>query len=207
MRKGIKRRQGSADVSPMIGQPMPRRPRWGLHPLAASFFFHVLSTRLPAPQAVLVASAPLPDGTPIIKGWDFNDGASLDGIMAAMLTTGCQATALGQAVNEVNRMVSERGEREIEKKTARGRLRRDGVGGGRAQQGLTHAHHAHTPPIAPRCSSPGTSPTSRPPRPDRPTRPHGRPSTPRSSWPSPPTWRPRGRGRPCAGWWSTAWWT
>jgi hypothetical protein len=58
-------------------------------------------------QAVLTPSAPLPAGTPVIRGWDFNDGATLDGIMAAMLTTGCQATALGQAVVEVNRMVRE----------------------------------------------------------------------------------------------------
>jgi hypothetical protein len=57
------------------------------------------------PQAVLTPSVPLPAGTPVIRGWDFNNGACLDGIMAAMLTTGCQATALGQAVNEVNRMV------------------------------------------------------------------------------------------------------
>jgi hypothetical protein len=56
-------------------------------------------------QAVLQRSTPLPAGTPVIKGWDFNDGASLDGIMASMLTTGCQASALGQAVIEVNRMV------------------------------------------------------------------------------------------------------
>jgi hypothetical protein len=56
-------------------------------------------------QAVLQRSTPLPAGTPVIKGWDFNDGASLDGIMTSMLTTGCQASALGQAVIEVNRMV------------------------------------------------------------------------------------------------------
>jgi deoxyhypusine synthase len=72
-------------------------------------FPHTLSTCAlnfsPPFKAVLLPSAPLPDGTPVIKGWDFNDGASLDGIMAAMLTTGCQASALGQAVNEVNRMV------------------------------------------------------------------------------------------------------
>lgn len=55
-------------------------------------------------QAVLVPSAEVPT-TATIRGWDFNDGCSLDGIMAAMLRTGCQATSLGQAVDEINRMV------------------------------------------------------------------------------------------------------
>jgi deoxyhypusine synthase len=43
--------------------------------------------------------------TPIVQGYDFNSGRDLDGLMAAMLTSGFQATALGQAVEEVNRMV------------------------------------------------------------------------------------------------------
>lgn len=47
----------------------------------------------------------IPD-TPIIRGYDFNKGRELDGIMECMLTTGFQATALGQAIHEVNRMVS-----------------------------------------------------------------------------------------------------
>jgi deoxyhypusine synthase len=59
-----------------------------------------------AGQAVLVKSETMPDDAPTVRGWDFSDGADLDGIMAAMLTSGFQATALGQAVNEVNRMVS-----------------------------------------------------------------------------------------------------
>ena len=73
-------------------------------------FFHAQPPpSLSSLQAVLQRSTPLPAGTPVIKGWDFNDGASLDGIMASMLTTGCQASALGQAVIEVNRMVRWRG--------------------------------------------------------------------------------------------------
>ena len=58
------------------------------------------------PQAVLVPSEELPDDAVHIRGWDFDAGASLDGVMGAMLATGLQATALGQAVQEVNRMVS-----------------------------------------------------------------------------------------------------
>jgi deoxyhypusine synthase len=53
---------------------------------------------------VLVPTETVPDG-PIIRGHDFNRGRDLDSIMAAMMTSGFQATALGQAVEEVNRMV------------------------------------------------------------------------------------------------------
>jgi len=57
-------------------------------------------------QAVLQPSTSMPEGTATIRGWDFNDGVDLTGIMNSMLRTGCQASALGQACNEVNRMVS-----------------------------------------------------------------------------------------------------
>ena len=40
-----------------------------------------------------------------VRGWDPNTGSSLDAVMQAMLSTGCQASTLGQAVQEVNRMV------------------------------------------------------------------------------------------------------
>lgn len=87
---------------------MPRRRR----ALSTLFSRLVFVLNLPLSpilsQAVLQKSTPLPAGTPIIAGWDFNAGATLDGIMASMLTTGCQASALGQAVIEVNRMVSRR---------------------------------------------------------------------------------------------------
>ena len=57
-------------------------------------------------QAVLAESQQPPPDLPTIQGWDFNRGNDLDGILGAMLNTGCQATSLGQAINEVNRMVS-----------------------------------------------------------------------------------------------------
>jgi len=58
-------------------------------------------------QAVLATPVEkIPVGAQEIRGWDFDQGCSLDGIMGAMLNTGIQATALGRAVNEVNRMVS-----------------------------------------------------------------------------------------------------
>ena len=49
----------------------------------------------------------MPEGTATIRGWDFNEGVDMTGIMDSMLRTGCQASALGQACNEVNRMVSQ----------------------------------------------------------------------------------------------------
>ena len=51
------------------------------------------------------ASGKVPEGTPTILGWDFNDGRDMDGVMGAMLRTGFQASALGKAIEEVNRMV------------------------------------------------------------------------------------------------------
>ena len=50
-------------------------------------------------------SEQLPEDAVIIHGWDFNQGNTIDGVLGSMLQTGLQATALGQAINEVNRMV------------------------------------------------------------------------------------------------------
>uniref|UniRef100_A0A6S8GGE3 deoxyhypusine synthase n=1 Tax=Dunaliella tertiolecta TaxID=3047 RepID=A0A6S8GGE3_DUNTE len=59
---------------------------------------------IPAQEAVLVPTDTLPE-TPVIRGWDFNRGRDLDGIMESFYTTGFQGTTFGQAVNEVNRMI------------------------------------------------------------------------------------------------------
>eukprot|EP00891_Asterochloris_glomerata_P002563 jgi/Astpho2/2563/Aster-04272 len=56
-------------------------------------------------MAVLQASGKLPESSHPIRGWDFDHGRDLDGIMAAMLHSGLQASALGEAVVEVNRML------------------------------------------------------------------------------------------------------
>lgn len=47
----------------------------------------------------------MPEGTPEIQGYDLEKGRDLDGLMAAMLTSGFQATQLGRAVHLVNEMV------------------------------------------------------------------------------------------------------
>ena len=56
-------------------------------------------------QAVLGASGKVPDGTPVIRGYDFDDGNDLEGIMASMVSSGFQATSLGQGIDEIKRMV------------------------------------------------------------------------------------------------------
>ncbi|PRW56270.1 Deoxyhypusine synthase [Chlorella sorokiniana] len=58
-----------------------------------------------AAQAVLVPSEQLPEDAVTIRGYDFNQGCDLNGLLESMLRTGLQATALGQAINEVNRMI------------------------------------------------------------------------------------------------------
>lgn len=52
-----------------------------------------------AQEAVMVKSVPVAAGTPIVKGYDFNTGRDLDGIMAAAMTTGFQVHRLVQVVS------------------------------------------------------------------------------------------------------------
>lgn len=54
---------------------------------------------------VMVKAEPLPEGTPIVQGYDFNKGLDYEALMASLKTTGFQATSFGQAVDEVNRML------------------------------------------------------------------------------------------------------
>lgn len=54
----------------------------------------------------MVPSEELPEDAIQIRGYDFNSGSNLDELMKSMMYTGLQATALGQAVLEVNRMLS-----------------------------------------------------------------------------------------------------
>ncbi len=55
--------------------------------------------------AVLVASEELPEGSIAIRGYDFNEGRELDGLLQSFKSTGLQATALGRAIDEVNAML------------------------------------------------------------------------------------------------------
>lgn len=58
-----------------------------------------------AKDAVLKRSESIPSGTPLIKGYDFNNGIDYSKLFASYVNTGFQATNLGLAINEINRMV------------------------------------------------------------------------------------------------------
>lgn len=58
-----------------------------------------------AKDAVLVKSEKLPDVTPMVKGYDWNNGIDYDQLLGSYIHSGFQATNLGKAIDEVNKMV------------------------------------------------------------------------------------------------------
>ena len=56
-------------------------------------------------DAVLLKSVEMPAGTPTVQGYDFEGDLDLQKLLDSMLTSGFQATQLGRAVDEVNRML------------------------------------------------------------------------------------------------------
>ncbi|XP_072255576.1 deoxyhypusine synthase [Pyxicephalus adspersus] len=58
-----------------------------------------------AKEAVLMPSDALPEGTPQVKGYDFNRGVNYEALLQSYMTTGFQALHYGQAVREVNNMI------------------------------------------------------------------------------------------------------
>ena len=58
-----------------------------------------------AQTAVLVKSEDLPAGTPQVRGYDFNKGVNFERLMESYYTTGFQATSIGKAIEEIDRMV------------------------------------------------------------------------------------------------------
>lgn len=58
-----------------------------------------------ATEAVLKPSCDLPEDLPKIKGYDFNQGVDFQAVLKSYLTTGFQASRLGQAIQEINHMV------------------------------------------------------------------------------------------------------
>lgn len=59
-----------------------------------------------AKDAVLVSSSKLPDGTPQVIGYDWNNGINYDQLLDSYVNSGFQATNFGKAVNEINKMVT-----------------------------------------------------------------------------------------------------
>lgn len=58
-----------------------------------------------AKDAVLIKSEKLPDVTPVVKGFEWNNGVNYDLLLNSYLHTGFQATNFGKAVDEINKMV------------------------------------------------------------------------------------------------------
>ncbi|XP_034046854.1 deoxyhypusine synthase-like [Thalassophryne amazonica] len=61
-----------------------------------------------AMEAVLKPSCNLPEDMPKIRGYDFNQGVDLKAVIKSYLTTGFQASSLGLAIQEINRMIEKR---------------------------------------------------------------------------------------------------
>ncbi len=66
------------------------------------------SNELPASvaDAVLVSSTKLPADTPIVRGYDFNQGVDFPALLRSYKHMGFQATNLALAMDEINRMVA-----------------------------------------------------------------------------------------------------
>ncbi|XP_042200656.1 deoxyhypusine synthase isoform X1 [Callorhinchus milii] len=63
------------------------------------------SARSIALGAVLKRSEAIPEGTPQVRGYDFNKGLDYPALLQSYLTTGYQATNLGLAVEQINAMI------------------------------------------------------------------------------------------------------
>lgn len=59
-----------------------------------------------AKDAVLTKSEKLPDVTPIVKGYEWNNGIDYNQLLGSYLHSGFQATNFGLAVDEINKMVN-----------------------------------------------------------------------------------------------------
>lgn len=60
-----------------------------------------------ASEAVLIASSKLPDDTPIVTGYEWNNGIDYDKLLSSYLNSGFQATNFGKAIKEIDKMVRE----------------------------------------------------------------------------------------------------
>lgn len=58
-----------------------------------------------AKDAVLCESEQLPKDTPIIKGFEWNNGINHEALLNSYLYSGFQASNFGKAVQEINKMV------------------------------------------------------------------------------------------------------
>ena len=67
-----------------------------------------------AQEAVLVSSSEMPSNSVPVRGYDFNQGVDYAALLASYATRGYQATSLGLAIEEINRMVGLVGDRQTD---------------------------------------------------------------------------------------------
>lgn len=58
-----------------------------------------------AKEAVFKRSENIPENTPIVRGYDWNQGIDYSKLLESYVNTGFQATNLGLAIREINQMV------------------------------------------------------------------------------------------------------
>lgn len=61
-----------------------------------------------AAKAVFMQSKTLPESTPVVQGYDFNNGIDYHKLFETYLVSGFQATNFGLAVQEINKMIDSR---------------------------------------------------------------------------------------------------
>jgi deoxyhypusine synthase len=59
-----------------------------------------------AHETLFIRSSAMPADAVEVRGYDFNAGVDHSALLRSYATTGFQATSFGQAIEEVNRMVS-----------------------------------------------------------------------------------------------------
>lgn len=59
-----------------------------------------------AKEAVLKSSERIPEKTPTVKGYEWNDGINYSELLKSFTNSGFQSTNLGLAIAEINKMVS-----------------------------------------------------------------------------------------------------
>lgn len=57
-------------------------------------------------DAVLMTSEKIPENTPTVKGYEWNDGINYSDLLKSFTISGFQSTNLGLGIEEINRMVS-----------------------------------------------------------------------------------------------------
>lgn len=69
------------------------------------FFLENMAHHSHLPKYIFRNTAPVPEDTPKVKGYDFNQGVDYHTLLQSYLKTGLQATNIGLAIQQINKMV------------------------------------------------------------------------------------------------------